>query len=170
MSDSQAKAKQGAWEQLAAQAAIEKERRAGLVPLGYGSLRGAYAIRPGIDVTKPIYDQVTDLDAPECASAGDIEPKPGGINWVPKGLSPGAYAEYLLAKSRAVDPPLYEVTPEGTRVVHPTLSDEATSAISLALKALNAVCRKGIEVVKLDDEEIDLFDVRRDLRALLGPD
>ena len=28
-----------------------------VVPLGYGKLRGLYKIRPGIDLTKPIFEQ-----------------------------------------------------------------------------------------------------------------
>ena len=31
-------------------------------PLGYGSLRGKYAFRKGIDLTKPIYEQVLKLE------------------------------------------------------------------------------------------------------------
>jgi uncharacterized protein DUF2188 len=34
-------------------------------PLGYGSLRGQFAVRRGIDLTKPIYEQVLKLDAQE---------------------------------------------------------------------------------------------------------
>lgn len=29
-----------------------------VVPLGYGKLKGRYAVRPGIDLTKPIFEQV----------------------------------------------------------------------------------------------------------------
>ena len=32
---------------------------------GYGALRGQFEIRPGIDLTKPIYEQVLRLDAQE---------------------------------------------------------------------------------------------------------
>ncbi len=28
-----------------------------VVPLGYGKLRGRYKVRPGIDLTKPIFEQ-----------------------------------------------------------------------------------------------------------------
>ena len=31
-------------------------------PLGYGSLRGKYVFRKGIDLTKPIYEQVVKLE------------------------------------------------------------------------------------------------------------
>jgi hypothetical protein len=32
---------------------------------GYGALRGQFEVRPGIDLTKPIYEQVLRLDAEE---------------------------------------------------------------------------------------------------------
>jgi hypothetical protein len=32
---------------------------------GYGALKGQFEIRPGIDLTKPIYEQVLKLDALE---------------------------------------------------------------------------------------------------------
>jgi hypothetical protein len=34
-------------------------------PKGYGSLRGEFVIRPGLDVTKPIFEQVLKLDKKE---------------------------------------------------------------------------------------------------------
>lgn len=48
--------------------------------------------------------------------------------------------------------------------------DQARATVSTAIKALAALCRRGDDIVKIDGEEIDLWDVKRDLRALLGPD
>jgi hypothetical protein len=31
-------------------------------PKGYGALRGQFTVRPGLDLTKPIYEQVLHLD------------------------------------------------------------------------------------------------------------
>jgi hypothetical protein len=36
-----------------------------VIPKGYGALRGQIAIRPGIDLTKPIYEQWFKLDRKE---------------------------------------------------------------------------------------------------------
>jgi hypothetical protein len=36
-----------------------------LVPKGYGALKGQFEIRPGIDLTKPIYEQVLKLEQRE---------------------------------------------------------------------------------------------------------
>ena len=34
-------------------------------PEGYGALRGQFVVRPGLDLTKPILEQVTKLDKKE---------------------------------------------------------------------------------------------------------
>jgi hypothetical protein len=34
-------------------------------PKGYGALQGQFTVRPGLDLTKPIYEQVLDLDKKE---------------------------------------------------------------------------------------------------------
>jgi hypothetical protein len=34
-------------------------------PKGYGALRGQFTVRPGLDLTKPIYEQALDLDKKE---------------------------------------------------------------------------------------------------------
>jgi hypothetical protein len=34
-------------------------------PVGYGLLRGQFVVRPGLDLTKPIYEQVLELDKKE---------------------------------------------------------------------------------------------------------
>ena len=31
-------------------------------PEGYGALQGQFVVRPGLDLTKPIYEQVLELD------------------------------------------------------------------------------------------------------------
>jgi hypothetical protein len=36
-----------------------------VLPKGYGALRGQIVIRPGIDLTKPIYEQWLELDRKE---------------------------------------------------------------------------------------------------------
>lgn len=44
---------------------------------GYGSLRGQFEIRPGIDLTKPIYEQALRLDAEEaCERDAEEAPAP----------------------------------------------------------------------------------------------
>jgi hypothetical protein len=37
----------------------------GTYPEGYGALRGQFVVRPGLDLTKPIYEQVLELDRKE---------------------------------------------------------------------------------------------------------
>ncbi len=50
----------------AAKAAVRKpERKPAVLPEGYGSLRGQIEIRPGIDLTKPIYEQYLKLERQE---------------------------------------------------------------------------------------------------------
>ncbi len=48
-------------------AAVRKKAPAkrGQYPAGYGALRGQFAVRPGLDLTKPIYEQVLELDRKE---------------------------------------------------------------------------------------------------------
>ena len=47
-------------------AAVRKSAaRPHVYPKGYGALRGQIRIRPGIDLTKPIYEQVLKLEAKE---------------------------------------------------------------------------------------------------------
>lgn len=53
--------------------------------------------------------------------------------------------------------------------VHP-LSTEAAFTVSRAMKVMSALTRQGVDTVMVDGEEIDLWDVKRDLRGLLGPD
>jgi hypothetical protein len=36
-----------------------------VLPQGYGALRGQFEVRPGIDLTKPIYEQVLKLEERE---------------------------------------------------------------------------------------------------------
>ena len=43
--------------------------QASVLPKGYGSLRGQLHIRRGVDLTKPIYEQVLKLDRKERRSA-----------------------------------------------------------------------------------------------------
>jgi hypothetical protein len=40
-------------------------RKPAVLPKGYGSLRGKIEIRPGIDLTKPIYEQYLELERQE---------------------------------------------------------------------------------------------------------
>jgi len=47
-----------------AHAAARKPKPA-VLPKGYGSLRGQIEIRPGIDLTKPIYEQYLKLERQE---------------------------------------------------------------------------------------------------------
>jgi hypothetical protein len=50
----------------AAKAAVRKpKRKPAVLPEGYGSLRGQIEIRPGIDLTKPIYEQYLKLERQE---------------------------------------------------------------------------------------------------------
>ena len=38
---------------------VRRDARTGrMIPAGYGALKGQYVIRKGVDVTKPIYEQV----------------------------------------------------------------------------------------------------------------
>jgi hypothetical protein len=48
-------------------AAVRKKTAAkrGQYPAGYGALRGQFVVRPGLDLTKPIYEQVLELDKKE---------------------------------------------------------------------------------------------------------
>jgi hypothetical protein len=48
-------------------AAVRKKTPAkrGQYPVGYGALRGQFVVRPGLDLTKPIYEQVLELDKKE---------------------------------------------------------------------------------------------------------
>jgi hypothetical protein len=48
-------------------AAVRKKTPAkrGQYPEGYGALRGQFVVRPGLDLTKPIYEQVLELDKKE---------------------------------------------------------------------------------------------------------
>lgn len=59
--------------------------------------------------------------------------------------------------------------PAAVQRVRHSLSEGGEVAVSVAVKALAALCRQGIEQVELDGETIDLWDVKRDLRGLLGP-
>lgn len=44
---------------------MPRDARTGkLIPVGYGSLKGRFMTRKGIDLTKPIYDQVVDGSTP----------------------------------------------------------------------------------------------------------
>jgi hypothetical protein len=43
----------------------ESERKPAVLPTGYGSLRGQIELRPGIDLTKPIYEQYLKLERRE---------------------------------------------------------------------------------------------------------
>lgn len=44
---------------------MPRDARTGdLIPVGYGSLKGRFMTRKGIDLTKPIYDQVLGVSAP----------------------------------------------------------------------------------------------------------
>jgi hypothetical protein len=39
--------------------AISRDAKTGrMIPAGYGALKGEYIVRTGIDITKPIYEQV----------------------------------------------------------------------------------------------------------------
>ena len=49
--------------------ALRKSAKPPVLPKGYGSLRGQLHIRRGIDLTKPIYEQVLKLDRKERRSA-----------------------------------------------------------------------------------------------------
>jgi hypothetical protein len=40
-----------------------------MIPAGYGALKGEYVVREGVDVTKPIFEQV------RRASRGKVAPK-----------------------------------------------------------------------------------------------
>jgi hypothetical protein len=48
-------------------AAVRKKTPAkhGQYAEGYGALRGQFVVRPGLDLTKPIYEQVLELDKKE---------------------------------------------------------------------------------------------------------
>jgi hypothetical protein len=52
-------------------AAVRKKAPAkrGQYPEGYGALRGQFVVRPGLDLTKPIYEQVLELDKKESRKA-----------------------------------------------------------------------------------------------------
>jgi hypothetical protein len=44
-------------------AAVHKSAgKTAVYPKGYGALRGQFVIRPGLDVTKPIFEQVLKLE------------------------------------------------------------------------------------------------------------
>ena len=55
--------------------AVGRDAKTGrMVPAGYGALKGKYVVRKGVDVTKPIYEQVRRAsrgkDAPKKRSKG----------------------------------------------------------------------------------------------------
>ncbi len=49
----------------AAAARKKTPAKRGKFPEGYGVLRGQFVVRPGLDLTKPIYEQVLELDRKE---------------------------------------------------------------------------------------------------------
>jgi len=46
-------------------AAVRKTAKHVRYPTGYGTLRGQFVVRPGLDLTKPILEQVIKLDKKE---------------------------------------------------------------------------------------------------------
>jgi hypothetical protein len=50
--------------------AVGRDAKTGrLIPAGYGALKGKYVVRKGVDVTKPIFEQV------RCRAGRKIAPK-----------------------------------------------------------------------------------------------
>ncbi len=48
---------------------VERSTRgAALQPKGYGASKGKYIVRPGMDITKPIYEQYIALEASEAVT------------------------------------------------------------------------------------------------------
>ena len=50
---------------LRTRTAVRKSEKPAIMPKGYGSLKGQIEIRPGIDLTKPIYEQWLKLERKE---------------------------------------------------------------------------------------------------------